>query len=66
MMIHLLEKVHPDGSVLPSSPRLSFVTFLLEDYADEWLWRPAMHYRWSFEQVELTHWSPIDSCRMQN
>jgi glutathione S-transferase len=20
---------------------------LLEDYADEWLWRPAMHYRWS-------------------
>jgi hypothetical protein len=23
---------------------------LLEDYADEWLWRPAMHYRWSFVQ----------------
>ena len=22
---------------------------LLEDYADEWLWRPAMHYRWSYE-----------------
>jgi len=21
---------------------------LLEDYADEWLWRPAMHYRWSY------------------
>jgi hypothetical protein len=21
---------------------------LIEDYADEWLWRPAMHYRWSY------------------
>ena len=20
----------------------------MEDYADEWLWRPAMHYRWSY------------------
>jgi len=21
---------------------------LVEDYADEWLWRPALHYRWSY------------------
>ena len=25
-----------------------FVALLVEDYADEWLWRPAMHYRWSY------------------
>jgi hypothetical protein len=23
---------------------------LLEDYADEWLWRPAMHYRWYYSE----------------
>ena len=37
-------------TVYPSDPALSFVALLLEDYADEWLWRPAMHYRWSFRQ----------------
>ena len=26
----------------------AFASRLVEDYADEWLWRPAMHYRWSF------------------
>ncbi|MCP4906048.1 MAG: glutathione S-transferase family protein [bacterium] len=35
-------------SVYPSDPALRFVALLLEDYADEWLWRSAMHYRWSF------------------
>ena len=29
-------------------PAANFVALLLEDYADEWLWRPAMHYRWSY------------------
>ena len=23
---------------------------MLEDYADEWLWRPAMHYRWDYTE----------------
>jgi glutathione S-transferase len=27
---------------------VGFLERLMEDYADEWLWRPAMHYRWSF------------------
>ncbi len=35
-------------SIYPGDPALRFVALLLEDYADEWLWRPAMHYRWSF------------------
>ena len=25
----------------------SFFSRLAEDYADEWMWRPAMHYRWN-------------------
>jgi hypothetical protein len=27
-------------------PEQRFFSLLLEDYADEWLWRPAMHFRW--------------------
>jgi glutathione S-transferase len=37
-------------SIYPSEPAMRFVALLLEDYADEWLWRPAMHYRWSYLQ----------------
>ena len=37
-----------DGpSLYPDDPLLRFIALLVEDYADEWLWRPAMHYRWS-------------------
>ncbi|MBB83409.1 MAG: hypothetical protein CL931_06325 [Deltaproteobacteria bacterium] len=35
-------------SIYPEDPVLRFVALLIEDHADEWLWRPAMHYRWSF------------------
>lgn len=35
-------------SIYPDDPGMRFVALLLEDYADEWLWRPAMHYRWSY------------------
>ena len=34
-------------SILPLDPAMRFVARLLEDHADEWLWRPAMHMRWS-------------------
>lgn len=36
--------------VLPQDPLQAFVCFLIEDYADEWLWRPAMHYRWHYPE----------------
>ena len=35
-------------AVIPPDPALAFVSRLVEDYADEWLWRPALHYRWSY------------------
>ena len=35
-------------SIFPDDPALRFAALFLEDHADEWLWRPAMHYRWSF------------------
>jgi len=37
--------------VTPRDPAVAFVSVLLEDYADEWLWCPAMHYRWSFSET---------------
>ena len=43
-----LEKEHPAPSVLPANPVIRFLALLIEDYADEWLWRSAMHYRWSY------------------
>jgi len=45
-MIAWLEQQLPAPPLLPSDPEQRFFSLLLEDYADEWLWRPAMHFRW--------------------
>jgi hypothetical protein len=34
-------------SVLPACPLQRFFSFLVEDFADEALWRPAMYFRWA-------------------
>ncbi|MGK2954060.1 MAG: glutathione S-transferase family protein, partial [Solirubrobacterales bacterium] len=47
-MINWLEQEQPGPSVIPSEPVQRYLSLLVEDYADEWLWRPAMYYRWSF------------------
>ena len=49
--IAYLETIHPDPPITPRDPVVRFIALLLEDYADEWLWRPAMHYRWSFRET---------------
>ncbi len=33
-------------SLIPEDAQLRYLCLLIEDYADEWLWRPAMHFRW--------------------
>lgn len=48
-IIAQLEKEHPVPPVMPEDPVVRFIALLIEDYADEWLWRAAMHYRWSYE-----------------
>ncbi len=45
-----LESQQDAPSIYPSDGGMRFVALLLEDYADEWLWRSAMHYRWSYLQ----------------
>ena len=49
--IAYLESVCPEPKLSPADPVVRFVSLLLEDYADEWLWRPAMHYRWSYRST---------------
>ena len=48
-IIAYLDSLHPEPITSPIDPGANFIALLLEDYADEWLWRPAMHYRWSFD-----------------
>ncbi|WP_306252504.1 glutathione S-transferase N-terminal domain-containing protein [Parvularcula sp. IMCC14364] len=49
-MLAWLETQFEGRSIYPADPVLNAIALLIEDYADEWLWRPAMHYRWSFRQ----------------
>ena len=44
--IQWLESRYTDHPVIPTDPALRFLSLLIEDYGDEWLWRPAMWWRW--------------------
>ncbi|MFT6408050.1 MAG: glutathione S-transferase [Arenicella sp.] len=50
VIIDAMEKVHPERSVYPSTPKQKLASLLLEVYGDEWLVIPAMHYRWNFPE----------------
>jgi len=50
-IIAYFEAHMPEPRISPRDPLVRFVSLLLEDYADEWLWRPAMHYRWSYPET---------------
>ena len=51
LIIEYFERVRPEPAVTPREPAVAFTSRLFEDYGDEWLWRPAMHYRWSFPET---------------
>jgi glutathione S-transferase len=38
------------NSLIPQNPVQAFICYLIEDWADEWWWRPAMHYRWHYKE----------------
>lgn len=52
-IIQWFEAEVPEPAVLPPDPLQAFICYLLEDYADEWLWRPAMHFRWHYPKGAL-------------
>jgi glutathione S-transferase len=49
-MIQWFENELKENTILPEDPVQSFICFLIEDWADEWWWRPAMHYRWHYKK----------------
>ncbi len=49
-MIHHLELRFPEPAVLPQDPVQRFLCYVLEDAADEWLYRPAVGSRWHFPE----------------
>jgi glutathione S-transferase len=52
-IIETLERTATGPSLYLKSAALHFVAHVLEDFADEWLWRPAMAYRWTFRADAL-------------
>ena len=45
---HLDLQTPADRSVLPADPTLRFLAYLLDDFSDEWFYRPAVGSRWSY------------------
>ncbi|WP_339339898.1 glutathione S-transferase N-terminal domain-containing protein [uncultured Oceanicoccus sp.] len=46
LIIRRLEKSYSGRSVLPADPALTFIDYLIEDFADEWCTKYMFHYRW--------------------
>jgi len=47
----ILRRFEDEGAgprLRPTDPAAGFLSLLLEDAFDEWLWRPALYYRWAF------------------
>src|SRR5262249_3918460 len=49
-MIHPLELRFPEPAVLPSGSAQRFLAYLIEDAADEWVYRAAVGSRWHFAE----------------
>ena len=66
-LIRRFESQFKGRSALPPRPVLSFLNYLIEDYADEWLTKPLFHYRWTYRAdidkagTILPHWSNLKS-----
>jgi len=44
-----MENMHPAVPVIPDDPLQRMAARIVEDFIDEWLIRPALHYRWCYE-----------------
>ena len=49
-MIQWFESKIPENKIIPEDSVQAFFALLLEDWADEWWWRTAMHYRWHYSE----------------
>ena len=44
----------PGRGVLPDDPTLRFLAYLLDDFSDEWFYRPAVGSRWCYDANTVT------------
>jgi len=49
-MIHYFEQIFPQPRVMSDDSVPCFLDYVVEDFADEWLYRPAVGSRWHFEE----------------
>ena len=49
-IIRYLEDIYKNKSVIPNSPAVKFLNYILEDFADEWTTKYMFHYRWYFKE----------------
>lgn len=47
-LLRWLDDAHPQRRLIPDDPYRAFLSALVEDYCDEWQWRPAMFWRWAW------------------
>lgn len=64
-MIFALERLHAERSVVPTGPVEAFLSYLLEDFADEWGTKAMFHYRWFRERdrKQMAEWLAFDRLR---
>lgn len=48
-IIAQFEDRYTQTPIRPADPAIAYASLLLEDMFDEWLWRPALYYRWAFD-----------------
>lgn len=52
----IIQEFEDDPSTIairPTDPLAAFFSYFLEDCFDEWLWTPALYYRWAFRMDEI-------------
>jgi glutathione S-transferase len=47
-LLRWLDDEHPERRLIPGDEYRDFLSTLVEDFCDEWQWRPAMFWRWAF------------------
>lgn len=52
-IIDFLEERFPEAPVYPIAPKQKLVALLFEVFGDEWIFLPAMHYRWFYKKDNL-------------
>lgn len=53
-IMEAMEAEYRENSICPPTPETSFVSFMIEEYADEWVNKPMFHYRW-WREVDQRH-----------